>query len=597
MKNIVILMLFLFILFFSCHLAGEEIHEAAQKGDIEAIKKILEKQPGHINTLDKEGESPLHYSIWQGHFELAKFLIRKIEHVDIKNNDRQTPLHYAAYKKDTGIARLLLSKGADCKTRDKYARIPLHYAARQGAKDIVQLLIHKGSDINATDDFNSTPLILAFLRKQFETARMLIENNADVNIPDRFSTTILHICAREGNTEFAKYIIKKNTDLDVKRYGDETALHIAAKYNNIGVVKLLLENRANRHAVDIGGNTPLHGTAYFGRKEIARLLATGGADINKKNKFGITPLHQAAIAGYPSIVDLLINKGAKIDTRDLDGNTPISSALKYGNKKIADLIQTRMQKTSKGKNIDKGIDTLFKMNKNIPGKEGEAVVWYLGNSGWAIKTKTKLLIFDYWGMGEMPDEPSLANGRINPSEINGLDTYVFVSHSHFDHYNQSILEWEKSIKNITYIFGWQAFKDSAHECFVGDREKREINGIRVTNIRCDDGGSAFLVEVDGMVLYHSGDYSGDYQEDMAFLSDGHKKIDLAFIESGSVYWHICWHTIMKLKPEMMFPMHAIGTEYEYTIFAEQSKKKFPKTMFKCAAHRGDRYYYKKLLSN
>ena len=352
-----------------------------------------------------------------------------------------------------------------------------------------------------------------------------------------------------------------------------------------------MENRANQHAFDIGGNTPLHGAAYFGRKEIAGLLVAGGADINKKNNFSITPLHQAAISGYLSIFELLLHKGAKIDTRDLDGNTPISSALKYGNKKIADLIQTRVQK----KNIDKDIKPLFSSDKNIPAKEGEAVVWHLGNSGWAIKTKTKLLIFDYWGPGEIPDEPSLANGRINPSDINGLDTTVFVSHSHFDHYNQSILEWEKSIKNITYIFGWQAFKDSTHECFTGDREKREINDIHITNIRCDDGGSAFLVEVDGIVLYHSGDYSGDYREDMAFLSDGHKNIDLAFIESGSIYRHICRYTIMKLQPKMMFPMHAIGTEYEYTIFAEQSKKKFPKTLFKCAKHRGDRYYYKKLL--
>lgn len=92
----------------------------------------------------------------------------------------------------------------------------------------------------------------------------------------------------------------------------------------------------------------------------------------------------------------------------------------------------------------------------------------------------------------------------------------------------------------------------------------------VTNIRCDDGGLAFLVEVDGIVLYHSGDYTGDYQEDMVFISDQHKKIDLAFIESGSVYRNICWHTIMKLQPEMMVPMHAIGMEYEYKIFAEES---------------------------
>lgn len=29
-------------------------------------------------------------------------------------------------------------------------------------------------------------------------------------------------------------------------------------------------------------------------------------------------------------------------------------------------------------------------------REKEAIVWYMGHSGWAIQTKSRFLVFDYW---------------------------------------------------------------------------------------------------------------------------------------------------------------------------------------------------------
>ncbi len=88
-------------------------------------------------------------------------------------------------------------------------------------------------------------------------------------------------------------------------------------------------------------------------------------------------------------------------------------------------------------------------------KEGEASVWYLGHSGWAVKTKNHLLIFDYSPMGSKSTELSISNGYVIPSEIKDQNVFVFVSHAHADHYDPEILDWENSIENITYIFGWK----------------------------------------------------------------------------------------------------------------------------------------------
>ncbi len=48
---------------------------------------------------------------------------------------------------------------------------------------------------------------------------------------------------------------------------------------------------------------------------------------------------------------------------------------------------------------------------------GEAVIWHLHHAGWAVKTKTHLLIFDYWQETRPPERPSLDNGFIVAEEM------------------------------------------------------------------------------------------------------------------------------------------------------------------------------------
>jgi L-ascorbate metabolism protein UlaG (beta-lactamase superfamily) len=73
--------------------------------------------------------------------------------------------------------------------------------------------------------------------------------------------------------------------------------------------------------------------------------------------------------------------------------------------------------------------------------DGEAYIWYLGHTGWAVKTKNHLLIFDYvWvpRSSDIPENPSLSDGYIDPAEIKDCSVFVFVSHSHGDHFDPAI---------------------------------------------------------------------------------------------------------------------------------------------------------------
>jgi L-ascorbate metabolism protein UlaG (beta-lactamase superfamily) len=247
-------------------------------------------------------------------------------------------------------------------------------------------------------------------------------------------------------------------------------------------------------------------------------------------------------------------------------------------------------------------------NKNLLEKkleEKEAIIWYLGHSGWAIKTKNHLLIFDYVERGTLPAEPCLSNGYINPSEIKDQHSLVFVSHGHPDHYSQAIFGWERSIKDINYILGWQGVMGPKSIC-IGPRERRKIDDVEVLTIASTDQGVGFLVKVDGLVIFHGGDHAywggpiDSFTKEIDYLAESDKEFDIVFLAvatgSGQRRESISdgiFYAIEKLLPKVMFPMHAGGNEGLYREFATEAEKRKIKTKVLCAGSKGDRFFYKK----
>jgi L-ascorbate metabolism protein UlaG (beta-lactamase superfamily) len=242
--------------------------------------------------------------------------------------------------------------------------------------------------------------------------------------------------------------------------------------------------------------------------------------------------------------------------------------------------------------------------------EGEAHIWYLGHAGWAVKTKNHLLVFDYvWvpRSAESRENPSIVQGYIDPSAIKDLSVFVFVSHGHGDHFDPKIFDWEKSVENIRYIFGWDAGKSPEYHYLSEPRKKSAIDGIEVYNINHEFDGipeGAFLVKVDGLVIYHSGDHgtTGEilnplFKANIDYLAQQEQRIDMVFISqfgsrgsgeinNGDLY------TIDKLGPKVTFPMHQGGGERFYKKFAQEARQKGAKTEVICAEKQGDSFFYR-----
>lgn len=243
-----------------------------------------------------------------------------------------------------------------------------------------------------------------------------------------------------------------------------------------------------------------------------------------------------------------------------------------------------------------------------PLQHGEAIIWYLGHSGWAVKTSQRLLIFDYVDDPGRRSEASLSTGRLTADQLQGLNVFVFVSHAHGDHYDASILDWQQSPISITYLFGWKARDDDQDVYFQEERTVKSLDGMEVRTINHDFDGipeAAFLVSADGVVLYHGGDHGSvgetlnpEFKDNIDYLAQQTQTPNVAFLpvfgsnppdwmNAGDLY------TLERLRPEVTIPMHCGGRELECELWAKEAQARQLKTRVVAVKQRGDWCRYRR----
>ena len=172
----------------------------------------------------------------------------------------------------------------------------------------------------------------------------------------------------------------------------------------------------------------------------------------------------------------------------------------------------------------------------------QAQITYLDNSGFAVREKHRFLIFDCWNQRPGNGRQGLAGGVIAPEELADEQVAVFVSHAHGDHYDPAVFNWEEKIADIRYILS-DDIAPHAGALMAAPHETYTLDGMTIETLRSTDEGVAFLVETDGLTVYHAGDLNwwhwiGEPEEDNRrmeknFLQEigslPKNEIDLAFI--------------------------------------------------------------------
>jgi ankyrin repeat protein len=404
---------------------------------------------------------------------------------------------------------------------------------------VANYLIDQGANINARNTSGGSPVYFAL--RSVDLMQRLIAKGADVNVRAYLGLTPLHQAASMGRLDAAKLLIDHGADLNAR--GDWGTILQTLIYrkgdSSAEMVKLLIKSGAKLQPFSFG-NTELHIAAVQGSTDMARLLVECGADVNAINEYGHTPLYYAARHGHRRTADALIAAGAR------------ESTIGEANYRTAPQLTATL-------------------------KEGEAHLWFLGGSapgtGYAVKTKGHLLLFDPSGIDESP-EAGLANGLLNTRELAGQKITVLITRMPHPGSGPSISELAKRLPSAEFVLSFKPTADDAgngdlppyrlaganESLSVGDIKVHTIPAIKVPEMyRIFAGGEGlgYLVETDGVRVFHAGLHASrnaptqmdQYRREIDFLKP-FGPIDIAILPIKGRHLNIAYEPYLYLLDQL-----------------------------------------------
>ena len=494
----------------------------------------------------------------------------------------------------------------------------LFAAARKGDFTTVKYMLEKYPDMKSAKDTGGWTLLHVAFNSR-ELVEYLIENGADIKARSDGQWTPLHNQAYRGHLDSVELLLQHGADIEAKTSFGHTPLLSSVRWDRIEVTKFLIDKGANVNPTTELGRTPLIISAIEGNPELARLFLDCDADISIKDKnYKRTALHFAALYGQLDIVDALVKKGANINERDAAGKTPLDYANQYGHGKVAKLLKSS---GAQGEIDSKHFGFSPYLKKDL--KKGEAYAWYMGYAGYAVKTKSHFLLFNYSyisGAGN-PEESRLANGRIQLDEITDCRAIVFAGSPHHSHHHpEKFNKWQKIHKNITFVYSFEDklgrnpryFKDvkGPEYIYLPDGEKRTIQGVKVETIPVvsahGDKSSGFLVEADGLKIFYGSDHllrsesqREAFRKPIDTLKNRGLEIDLLILPGNYALGRIfpinlegTVYAVKTLKPRAFLASGGDSTEFVLLEVAAALEKYKGQTKIFCPEHRGDMFILK-----
>jgi cytohesin len=117
---------------------------AAEGGDLNTLKTLLQKDPSLLQAKEWGSLTLLHLAVLHNHKETVEYLLGRGADVEAKSSTSITPLHEAAQNGNKEIVELLLAHGARINAVDDQGWTPLYRAKKWSHPEVVELLRQNG---------------------------------------------------------------------------------------------------------------------------------------------------------------------------------------------------------------------------------------------------------------------------------------------------------------------------------------------------------------------------------------------------------------------------------------------------------------------
>ncbi len=581
------------------------------------IADMLIAAGANPNVTNERGHALIHMYAWSGQTERVLALIDHGVDIDVLNQDMDTPLICAAESNVRDLVEILMARGAKLDQVNDEGRTLAHYFAQFGNVEALAILLEKHPDLaGAVDEDGWTPLFFAARISSVDAMKLIISRGVDLNTLTEQQQHPIMWAIHADSTDGLEYLLESGVNPNLTLRDNDTPLTLALSWRRNYAVPILLKHGADPNIAGNHGLTALMLAAQQGDATTVDLLLDAGADPDMQDAIqGQTALHYAAINGYSDIAEALVARDADPDIRDQNGATALQLATRYCQKNTALALSRLGADTDGAKSI---ITPCKGLSTDMP--KGDMVVWYLGHCGFAIKTADHFLVFDYWKRDEPGPNPCLGNGYICPDELKNENVVVFATHHHGDHFYHGTYDWAENADNVKFVYGFQPEAYQPREetdvlgenyhgpeyTFTAPHTTTELDGITINTIAANDAGVGFLVEVDGVTLFHAGDHAGwnegqrdGYVAEIDYIASLNRPIDMAFMNVTGCHTHGeeplregLLYALETLHPKAWAPTHAGDREWVYRDFVNHPDVAPWKVIVACPEHPGDHFFFR-----
>ena len=362
------------------------LHYAANHGNLDVVRMLVEVHGCNPQCADKYGCTPLHYACcgvpeaktagnmcsfcWSkepssGHFEVAKFLLScSVTHrmkfrkhstkSRMRGNAAPLVLHLACRYGTAEFVKFLIEEHNCClSTTNMNKDTAVHVASKYGHVEILKYLSEeKLCSIMLLNKDGNTPLHLACKYQHFGAVKYLVSKRLNLTmVVNRAQELPTHLACMQGSLEIVK-LVTTSSNILVKAHNGATPLHVASLHGSLEVVKFLIEEMHCEPSIEDENHLTVldyacgHNTIikfyYYGKEsvkdrniQVAEYLALSGCD-PMRIRGGVSPMQIACNdqADSLGLVKALTIKRVNCRSRDSDGNTPLHLACRANKMEI-----------------------------------------------------------------------------------------------------------------------------------------------------------------------------------------------------------------------------------------------------------------------
>lgn len=183
------------------------IHKAAAYGDVSLLESVVSLDLSCLDSFDKEGWAPIHYSCWYGHVDSVKLLLEIGCDPNLCNKNKTSLLHLAAGCGHHKVLKILSEHPLiDKHIKDGRNRTPMECCEKVKSKDWQKCMV-------VLKDLNSRPLPQLVIHSMDGSEKTVeIKHGSNTKVND-----ILHMFnLSDARQYFSLWITSKSLHLQLK---------------------------------------------------------------------------------------------------------------------------------------------------------------------------------------------------------------------------------------------------------------------------------------------------------------------------------------------------------------------------------------------